>query len=318
MSIGKASAISIVLSDGDPDGIRTAEIGISTTMVVAFRRSQLEKVCTQFGSDMKKPGVYLLYGQDPNTEADVVYIGESEDVASRLKNHNSNSKEPKDYWIDTVVMLAKGENLLKSHVRYVEAKLIAAANHNVVWKQANKQLVSGKPPKAATLPEAETIKMEEFIEQAKILVRTLGCDIFKATSGNLIKEQLVPAASETQDSPEFRYSGSGFDARAIVSGTSGDWIVKAFSRARAIETKALPNGVKKLRERLKAAGILVESGDALEFKQDCSFKSPSTAANVVAGTPTNGRLAWKLASGASYADWESAPTATDPSEFKLG
>lgn len=318
MSIGKASAISIVLFDGDPDGIRTAEIGISTTMVIAFRRSQLEKVCTQFGSNMKKPGVYMLYGQDPITDSDVVYIGESEDVTARLKNHNCNSNDPKNYWTDTVVLLAKGENLLKSHVRYVEAKLIAAANHNVVWKLANEKLVGGKPPKAATLPEAETIKMEEFIDQAKVLVRTLGCDIFKATSGNLIKEQLVPAASETQDSPEFRYSGSGFDARAIVSGTSGDWIVKAFSHARAIETKALPNGVKKLRERLKAAGVLVESGDALEFKQDCSFKSPSTAANVVSGTPTNGRLAWKLASGASYADWESAPIAMNPSEFKLG
>jgi hypothetical protein len=315
MSDQKSSAISIVLSDGDPDGIRTAEIGVSSTKVIAFRRSQLEKVCANFSADLKNHGVYLLYGQDPITEADVVYIGESQSVASRLKQHNS--KDQKDYWTDTVVMISQNDNLLKSHIQYIEAKLVSVVKHNVSWKLANEKLIGEKPQKAATLPQAETIKMRDFIDEATLLTRTLGCDVFKATTGNLIKQTADSASNITPDSPEFRHVGTGFDAKAVVSGASGDWIVKATSRARIIGTNALPNGVNKLRDRLKAAGVLVESNGYLEFKEDCSFSSASTAANVVGGTPINGRLAWKLASGANYAQWESSQAAIDPLEFSL-
>lgn len=304
MAVGSASSISIVLSDGDPDGIRTAEIGVSTIKVIAFRRNQLERACSEFGDYLPKCGVYLLYGQD-EAENDVVYIGESEKVSSRLKFHKGNSKEPKDYWLDTVVIVSKDENLTKSHVRFIEAKLIAAVNQNVSWKLANNKLTNGNPPLAAKLPQAEIIKMREFIDQAKILTRMIGCDFFKATSGNLANAVADVAPIEASVSPEFRTSGLGYDAKAVVLGLSGDWVVKAMSRARITEANCLSNGVRKIREQLKAAGKLVESEGALIFQEDCLFKSPSTAANVVCGTMVNGRNAWKLENGIPYSQWES-------------
>ena len=307
--MSKPCSISIILPDGDPDGIRCAEIGTSSIKVIAFHKSQFENVRPA----ILRPGVYLLYGQDPITEDKTVYIGESDDVAARLKFHKGNAKDPKDYWEETVVVVSQTDNLIKSHVRYIEAKLIAAASNKVGWKLANAKLTSGKLPKAATLPQAETIKMEEFIEQAMLLARTVGCDLFKVTSGQLVQQAINSGLGAKVLSPEFRFSGSGFAARAVVSSISGDWIVKAQSTAKSAGTKSLPVGIKKLRTQLQEAGTLKMADGGLIFQEDCSFLSASSAASVVSGTPTDGRnKAWKLESGKTFAEWEAEQAASVP------
>ena len=48
----------------------------------------------------------------------------------------------------------------------------------------------------------------------------------------------------------------------------------------------------------------MERSDRLEFMADYVFSSVSGAACSVTGTSVNGRLAWKLSDGRTYADWE--------------
>jgi hypothetical protein len=43
--------------------------------------------------------------------------------------------------------------------------------------------------------------------------------------------------------------------------------------------------------------VLAQKGSDLEFAQDYAFSSPSTAASVVQGRSSNGRLDWKDAQG---------------------
>lgn len=53
----------------------------------------------------------------------------------------------------------------------------------------------------------------------------------------------------------------------------------------------------KLRNQLINDGILIEDGDSLIFTSDYDFQSPSAAACIVLGTPSNGQSAWRDING---------------------
>ena len=179
MTNNKPRSISIFLLDGDPDGVRMAQITMSTIQSIAFRRSQFSRVRKEF-KEISRPGVYLLLGQDINNpDINLAYIGESEDVASRLQTHIT--KEQLDFWTDTIVLISKDENLTKSHARYVEALLISRADENKRWKLKNCK----KPSEIGKLPKPDQSAMDEFIEQSEMLIGALGWDIFKSVKCNL-------------------------------------------------------------------------------------------------------------------------------------
>lgn len=315
MTCIKARSIHIFLLDGDPDGVRMAQITMSTIQAIAFRRSQFARVKNEF-KEISRPGVYLLLGANPDDpDGKIAYIGESEDVAARLKVHNSNQHRTKlEFWTDTIALVSKDENLTKSHARYVEAILIKAAGENTRWKLINGQ----QPPEAGKLPKPDEAAMDEFIEQSKTLTGALGWDLFKSIAGRHFPAQtnsIEPMSTKSLDSPEFYFSGAGFSAKAIVSGISGNWIIKKESMAKLNVANAISKGAIKSRDQLLNDGILITNTDGLIFSKDCSFTSPSIAASVVCGSNTNGRTAWKLTPNKTYADWEvDQMPAASPSE----
>ena len=133
----------------------------------------------------------------------------------------------------------------------------------------------------------------------------------RATTGQLLNAATI--AGQPAASPEFRFIGTGFDARAVVLSVSGEWIVKANSTAKLEAQVHLSDGVKKLRQQLQEAGKLRPIDGKLVFQEDCSFKSASTAASLVCGSAKDGRnKAWKLADGKTYAEWEYAQAVQGP------
>jgi len=61
--MSKPRSINIFLLDGDPNGIRVAQISMSTIQAIAFRRNQLRRVLDAF-KEIERPGVYILIGAD--------------------------------------------------------------------------------------------------------------------------------------------------------------------------------------------------------------------------------------------------------------
>jgi len=62
----KARLVKIFLADGVPEGIRSAQIDISTTYAIAFKGEQLYfGVKAAYADWIKKSGVYLIIGNDP-------------------------------------------------------------------------------------------------------------------------------------------------------------------------------------------------------------------------------------------------------------
>lgn len=307
----KPRSIKIFLSQGDPSGIRTAQMSMSTILAIAFRRNQLNEVRKKF-PEILNPGVYILIGSD--SEPLQAYIGESEQVATRLAKHSADSKEggSKEYWVDTVVLNSKDENLTKSHVRYVESKLLDVGCDNSRWVFPNNAKPSSN---AGKLPVDAQAEMDKFIEQAKILVGILGWDVFRDLrhrSSSAIEEKSDSDTSAEGRPLVFSCKGSTYDAKMIVV-PSGECFVLKGSKARAKLAKSAREALRSQQEALLNSKVLVDEGGFLLFTSDYGFKSPSAAASVVSGANVNGRTSWVLPDGQTYADWETKQLA-EPDE----
>ena len=312
----KARSINIFLPDGDPDGVKMAQIAMSTIQAIAFRRNQLRRVRDTF-PEIERPGVYVLIGADETEPGRLLgYIGESEGVGGRLATHSADSA--RSFWNDTVVLVSKDENLTKSHARYVEASLIRAVSDNPRWTLPNANRPSND---AGKLPLPDRVAMDEFIDQTKTLVGARGWDLFQVVRG-----PVAPAAQAAEASPSpspaaaerFSFRGEGFDAEMKI-GPSGEIIVNSGSKARLRTTPTIPKGTVAMRQMLQDRGVLKPMQDHLVFETEYAFSSPSAAAAVVTGASANGRIVWKLPDGRTYADWEDAQNrGTDVSTLASG
>ncbi|MFK3975886.1 GIY-YIG nuclease family protein [Shewanella vesiculosa] len=120
--MSKGRQIKIYLADGSVTGIRHAEIMGWTGQALTVPRSKVKELSEW--EESLKPGVYFLFGVDEETGNDAVYIGEAEQVASRIQQHLSG----KDFWNEVVCFTNKDENLTKAHVKYLESRLVALTN----------------------------------------------------------------------------------------------------------------------------------------------------------------------------------------------
>lgn len=301
----KPRSINIFLLDGDPSGIRVAQISMSTIQAIAFRRNQLRRVRETF-PEIEGPGVYILIGADEeHQDRQLAYIGESEGIGVRLAYHNSNEagRDAKGFWTDTVVLISKDENLTKSHARYVESSLIRNLGGSIRWSIPNSKRPSDD---AGKLPLQDRVDMDEFVDQTKTLVGALGWDLFREMKGRA-QEATIPFTEVSQPANAgpamFAFIGEGYAAKMVV-GSSGEFVVTEGSKARGRTTSTVPKGTVALRETLLEKGILRRDGDFLVFTSSCSFSSPSAAASAVIGASANGRILWKLPDGATYGEWE--------------
>lgn len=295
--------LKLFLVDGTPGGLTTAEITNWTGHVLAGARSDLGDLLKR--KEAQRPGVYLLLGEDEAVVGGVrCYIGEAEDVASRLRQHNA-EKSGKDFWNRVVVITSKDENLTKGHIRYVESRLIELAA-----RALRVELVNGNQSARASLPEADRSDMEYFIEQVQVVLPVLGVNAVRVRE--ISAAETTPA--EGQTSPVFRLINNkvGVDARAqqidgefimlagslVVSGVResarySDSTARAYASYQALHQKLVANGA-------------IEIHDGVgRLTRDTPFTSPSTAGAIALGRSCNGRESWVTTGGETFGHWES-------------
>lgn len=291
--------IKIFLVDGDPSGLRTVEVGLSTLKALIAPRAALEGLRAREEAD--RTGVYLLLGDDETAPGGVaVYIGEGDSVIDRIVRHEST----RDFWHTVVLFTSKDDNLNKAHARWLEAQLVRMAKDAV---RAN--VVNENQPSGGRLSEADVAEMSEVISQVRMVLGSVGFDVFAPLVQRANRLPGEPPSTETLAPPpsvRFMYSGTGFSAHMELS--SGGYLVRQNSLARKEEAPSLNRSYTNLRERLAAGGVLVEEGSSFRFTADYLFRSPSAAAAVVSGTTIGGGVSWKLPNGTTLSDWEASRT----------
>jgi predicted GIY-YIG superfamily endonuclease len=222
----RGRTVRIFLVDGIPTGVLTAEIMNWIGRVTVAPRIQLTDLANRL--EVKRTGLYILSGDDPdNPNQEVIYIGESDNVWSRLIQHNRDVD--KDFWRRTVVITSKDDNLTKAHVRYLESRLIQLAN------QAQRaRLLNGTNPEPTSLPEPDVADMEYFLEQIEMLLPVLGLSF-------AVPLPTINIGQDTSDiqveSPMLYMNYAGVNAYAQE--INGEFIVLRSSTVRKTDTPSL-------------------------------------------------------------------------------
>ena len=279
MNFGKT--IKIFLIDGDPNGRMSCELSNWTGKAYKIPRIKI-KDCSD-RDDLTSTSVYLLFGKDDEGK-DQVYIGEAESTLKRLNQHLTQ----KDFWHEAIVFISKDENLNKAHIKYLENRL-----HDIA-KTANRyKIENSNTPNQSSISESDRAEMEEYIENIKMLVNTLGHKVFDE------KREFKP---KQKQNIFLIKAPRGADAQGEP--TSDGFVVFKKSKAAITTVNSITANFIKLREQLIEKEVIKLNGDSYEFPEDYIFSSPSTAASIVLGRNANGLIEWKLSSGKTLKEFE--------------
>ncbi len=123
--------------------------------------------------DLDRPGVYILYGPDPENAARMrAYIGEADSIRDRIPA----SAVKQEFWETAAAVTASDNALTKGHVRYLEARLIE------MTRDAGRATLSNSQQPGADkryLPEADKANMERFLAELKSVLPVVGFDLLK-------------------------------------------------------------------------------------------------------------------------------------------
>jgi hypothetical protein len=279
------ATIKLFLVHGDPKRLRTAELSNWSGKAVAGPRSEFDGVLVR--EETQQSGIYLLTGIDPETGKPALYIGEAECIKDRIKAHLS-----KDFWNQIVFFVSKDENLTKSHIRYLEGRLIEQA------RSANRATIINGQNSGSKLPESDREDMEIYLEKIHQLLPVLGVELLVAVSSK--------TDSDSAERPESLFCEiKGLQARGYL--VPNGLLVLEGSEA----VLKLRPSVKKwpwplnMRQKLLEEGSLIEKQDRVVFTADVEFSSPSAAAAIIHGGHANGLLAWKNKKGQTLKEMES-------------
>jgi len=287
-------SLELYFVDGNPDGMLTAEVFNWTGHVLMVPRTQLKEGLSR--AETKSTGVYILMGDvDGDTTA---YIGESEDVGARVRNHASK----KDWWDKVIFVTTKGDSLHKAHVKFLESRLVDRAK-----KVGKVKLDNGNMPPLSSLSEACRSNMESFLDFLFLVLPALRIDMFL--------EKTRPEASVEIDLDEslkvqsiiFQTVSKRHKLKATAILRDGEFIVQKGSLARIKWSGDLTEKTYywKLFEELVKSGILRKDGNKRIFSENYAFTSPSAAGAMVHGRSCKGPTEWKVQSdGRTYREWE--------------
>jgi hypothetical protein len=283
MKYGKT--IKIFLMDGDPNGRMSCELSNWTGKAFKIPRIKV-KDCND-REELVNTGIYLLFGRDDQNK-DQVYIGEAESVLKRLIQHLST----KDFWHEAIVFISKDDNLNKAHIKYLENRLFDLARSSNRYKTVN-----SSTPTLSSISESDRAEMEEFLENIKLLVNTLGHKVFedkREQKQDRLKDSFSIKATRGAD-------GQG-------EPTSDGFVVFKGSKAAGTTVASISNSLVKFRQKMIDEGVLVDKGDFFEFMDEYIFSSPSTAASIILGRNANGLIEWKQKDGKTLRDYEGIST----------
>lgn len=283
MKFGKT--IKLFLLDGEPNGRLTCELSNWTGKAYKIPRIKVKDCIDR--PDLNNPGVYLLFGKN-ETGKDLVYVGEAETVFKRLTQHLTQ----KDFWTEAIVFISKDENLNKAHIKYLENRLF-----DIAQKVNRYQIENHAVPTQSSISESDRAEMEEFLDNIRILINTLGHKVFE-------EKRETKSLEKQQKETFFLKSGKGADAQGEP--TADGFVVFKGSKAIKKTVPSMTQNFLRLRTEIIENGIFIPDAEEKKFElsEDYVFTSPSTAAAMILGRNANGLTEWKLRDGTTLKDFE--------------
>ena len=269
--------IQIFLPDGDPRGLRVAEITTRIVQVIEIPRPMLDSFFAM--PESSQVGVYFLVGESESGSGGAVYVGQTGDLRTRLNDHN----KKKDFWERALVLISRTNSLTQTHAVFLEWFCIQELRKAKRFSDENGN--SGSRPHTPAPLEADCY---EIFETGATLLSTLGYPFFTS----------VLSAKGVESEREIFYCKGG-DNEGRGEYTNEGFVVLKGSKASKENAASLGDWGESVRAKLIKDGIVLKEGDFLVFLEDHLFGSPSTAALAILGRRANGWKEWKDSSGQS-------------------
>ncbi len=275
-----SKTIQMFIFDGNPNGRIMCELSNWNGRVYKISRNELSEFSQR--ADSENTGVYFLFGKDAENN-DTVYIGEAEKMFSRLKQHLRDS----EYWNDCIVVISKDNLLNKAHVKYLENKFYMLAQN-----AGRSIVINNTIPTCSSISEYDEAMLHEFINNAKLLVNTLGYKVFDTIEDTAVRQN---------DTEQYFFikAARGADAKGMI--VSDGFAVMKGSTIAFSTVQSMSDSLKKLRDSLIKKEIIDKN---FKLTRDYIFTSPSLAAAIVMGRNANGRTEWKNEEHKSIKDIE--------------
>lgn len=160
--IAQAKTINLLLYDGNLSGVISIEDSSwnAGELYSAPRASVNDLLETDA---CKKYGVYLLLSSD------MVYVGQSFDLAKRITQHTVG----KDWWESVVILTTKDDSLNHADIDFLEAVLIDKAFSINKLDCDNKK--KGNPPK---VDKFRKVYLGQYLDEALFLMQLIGITVF--------------------------------------------------------------------------------------------------------------------------------------------
>lgn len=284
----RPQTIQIFLPQGDPAGIRMAEITTRTVRVFDVPRTLLTDFLRM--PEAGQVGLYFLFGSSDES-SNVCYIGQTGNVGSRLKQHTAT----KDYWERSLVAVSLTNTWTDTHVGYMEWQSIDKA-----VRADRFRLMNGNGASNRHTPAPLEADCNEYLDTISVLLATLGFPVMEP-----IQKKELDSTSEVSTgtpTPTLSFSRPGCEGKGTL--TAEGLIVAAGSYGRPNESESCPAWIVNLRRKLVESGVAGLTNDQLVLVKDHLFNSPSAAAATLVGRSINGRTSWKNASGKTLDELE--------------
>jgi len=275
--------IKIYLVDGKPDGIKTAELSNWVGKAIAIPRNKLKDAKER--TECNQPSIYFLVGrEDEESVLPNVYIGEAEVLWKRLVTHESG----KDFWQIVVAFISKDNNLTKAHIKYLESRCLEIA------KSVSRCVLQNTSESALpNLSESDISEMEEYLDNLKVLLASLGYPILQEAMTKQDKDLGML----------FYCKGKGATGKGRM--TNEGFIVYKDSTASTQITEAVRRRNERIASSLLQSGHIKKISDRLfKFEKEYLFNSPSAASDFIVGHSSNGWDYWKTKQGKTLKEIE--------------
>lgn len=272
--------IQMCIFDGNPNGRIMCELSNWNGRVYKISRNDLSEFANR--PDCEYTGVYFLFGKNEDNK-DTVYVGEAEKMLVRLKQHLKDH----NYWNDCVVVISKDNILNKAHVKYLENKF-----YTLAVDSKRSLIINNTVPTCSSISEFDESMLTEFIENARLLVNTLGYKVFDKIDTSVVEK-------ENSDTIFHIAAARGADAKGLLV-PDGFMVIKG-SKIAKDTVPSMASNLVNLRNIMLEKNIINQE---FVFVTDYIFTSPSLAAAIVMGRNANGRTEWKNINNKSIKDIE--------------
>lgn len=217
----------IFVPSGDPEGVRIVDRMNWTGRGYFLPRDRWSEIKAR--PDLSHPGVYVLIGYETDelgADRPVVYIGQTEDVKTRIDQHDLG----KEFWESAAIFVSASGGLNRAHTTWLEWDLIQRAAR--VKRCRLENVLSHAEP---NLIESEKADTRAFLNEILRLMPIMGISIFETarlpTKAALKAAGLEPEPQDRMDAIIVPAQKEGFEK--VFLGENAWWAVRIAEKHRA-------------------------------------------------------------------------------------